>query len=209
VPTYLTGRLMGSAPAGGRLLVAVNGRVAGSTYTFRVGGQTMFSSMVPETSMRPGANDVALIQVEGDGEDRTLSAVAVESTEPYRLVERDRSEVILRGDQVVANVRSGAVRGFVERVVEDGGTIRTRGWAATPDGPAERIVVFANEQLIGQGRPTDPRDDVAKAMGPAALRSEFTISGVPEPGTKAPDVRVFAIRGRLASELQTYTEPRE
>jgi hypothetical protein len=207
VPTYLTGRLTGADESRTRLLIAVNGRVTSSTYTFRVQGQTMFAAMVPEASLKPGANDVALMRVEDDGEDRTLSPVAVEGSAPYRLMNRARLQLIMRGGQEVARVRSGAVRGYVERAVRDGGTLHASGWAATPEGPADRIVIFASGRSIGSGRPTDPRDDVAKAVGPAALRSEFTISALLEPGMRLRDLRVIAIRGSQASELARYSGP--
>ncbi len=185
----------------------MNGRVASSTYSFGVGGQTLFASMIPESVTRSGGNDVALLEVEGDGAGRTLSTVAVEGAAPYRIASRGGSEVILRGADVAATIRGGAVKGFVENVVEDGATLATTGWSATPKAPPSRILVFAGGKLIAYGRPTDPRADVAKAIGKAALRSQFRVSGAAEPGTEAKDLRVFGIRGRAASELPGVTAP--
>jgi hypothetical protein len=198
LPAFVSGRLTGSTPAPVRLLVAVNGRIAGSTYSFDVGGGPQFASMVPESALKAGANDVRLIQVSGAGRARTFSDVDVQAATPYRLVKRGGKEVILRGDDVAATVRAGAVDGYVERVLQDGGTLGATGWSATAAGPADMVLVFAKGELIASGRPTEARPDVAKTIGRAALRSQFRITGAAAEGTK---VRIFGLRGKAASEL--------
>jgi hypothetical protein len=198
LPVFVSGRLTGSTPAPVRLLVAVNGRIAGSTYSFDVGGGAQFASMVPEGALKAGANDVGLIQVSGPGRARTFSAVDVQAATPYRLVKRDGKEVILRGNDVAATVRAGAVEGYVERVLQDGGTLGATGWSATAAGPADMVLVFSKGQLIASGRPTEPRPDVAKTIGRAALRSQFRVTGAAAEGAK---VRIFGLRGKAASEL--------
>ncbi len=54
LPTFVSGRLTGSAPTPVRLLVVVNGRIAGSTYSFDPGGGPLFASMVPESALKAG-----------------------------------------------------------------------------------------------------------------------------------------------------------
>jgi hypothetical protein len=198
LPTFVSGRLTGSTPSPVRLLVVVNGRIAGSTYGSDAGGGTLFASMVPESAVKAGANDVGLIQVSGDGSDRRFSAIDVQAAAPYRLARRNGSEVILRGSDVAATVRPGAVSGYVEQVIQDGGTLTATGWSATPKGPADSVLVFADGKLVASGRPTEARPDVAKVIGRAALRSQFRVLGAAGSGT---DVRIFGIRGTDASQL--------
>jgi Sulfatase len=66
LPAWATGRLDG-VPAGRDLAVAVNGRIAGLTASFRLatGGDTLFAVMVPASSFRPGQNRVELFEVRG------------------------------------------------------------------------------------------------------------------------------------------------
>jgi Sulfatase len=199
LPTFVSGRLEGStASSPVRLLVVVNGRIAGSTYSFDTGAGTLFASMVPESAMKAGTNDVRLIQVAGQGRHRTFSAIDVAAAAPYRIAERDGTEVILHGSDVAATVRAGAIKGYVERVVQDGGTLAAEGWSATAEGPADTILVFAQGKLVASGRPTERRPDVAKVVGRAALRSQFRVIGA---ATSDTDVRVFGIRGTTASQL--------
>jgi sulfatase-like protein len=198
LPTFVGGRLTGSAPTPVRLLVVVNGRIAGSTYSFDPGGGPLFASMVPESALKAGANEVGLIRVSGDGSDRTFSAIDVQAGAPYRLAKRNGSEVILRGNDVAATVRAGAVRGYVEQVIQDGGTLTAIGWSATAKGPADAVLVFADGKLVASGRPVEARPDVAKAIGRAALHSQFRVLGAAAPGTH---VRIFGLRGAAASEL--------
>ena len=93
--------------------------------------------------------------------------------------------------------------GLVEGIDAIPGGVSVRGWAAVPgEGPAERIVVYADDRLIAQGAPTDDREDVAKDKGAESLKSGFVLSGNdPEGSLPASDVHVYAIRGDVASEL--------
>jgi hypothetical protein len=198
VPAFVSGSLTGSPSSPTRLLVVVDGRIAGSTYSYDLGGNTFFSSMVPEGALQAGANEVRLIRVSGSGADRTFSEVELATTEAYRLAQRDGAEVILRGDDVAATVRAGAVGGYVERVTRDGGTLAVNGWSATKKGPADQILVFAGGKLVAAGRPAGARPDDATTIAPAALQSGFRVSGAAQ-GSGA--LRVFGLRGRFASQL--------
>jgi hypothetical protein len=63
-PAWVTGHLEGM-PAGRDLAVAVNGRIAAVTRSFRLatGNETLFAVMVPEASFRTGRNRVELFEV--------------------------------------------------------------------------------------------------------------------------------------------------
>jgi hypothetical protein len=61
VPAEITGRLRGGRPGGGRpLAIAVNDRIAAVGRTFSLAGSRAesFAVIVPEWTLRPGANDV-------------------------------------------------------------------------------------------------------------------------------------------------------
>jgi arylsulfatase A-like enzyme len=61
VPVHISGKLSGArARSGLHIAVAINGRVVATGWSFRLQGDSnlYFSSMVPETALRAGANDV-------------------------------------------------------------------------------------------------------------------------------------------------------
>ena len=45
------------------LAIAVNGRIAAITRSFRLDGATRFAAVLPEWALRDGANDVAVLAV--------------------------------------------------------------------------------------------------------------------------------------------------
>jgi hypothetical protein len=68
VPAWVTGHLQG-VPAGRDLAIAVNGRIAAVTRSFHLatGSETLFASMVPESSFRTGRNRVELFELRRAG----------------------------------------------------------------------------------------------------------------------------------------------
>ena len=70
VPTRVTGSIDGGDGVALRdLAVAVNGRIRATGRSFRLRGKPAehFSMLVPEESLRPGANEVELFEVRPDG----------------------------------------------------------------------------------------------------------------------------------------------
>jgi hypothetical protein len=67
VPVQVSGRIRGEPPRRRPLAVAVNGRVAATGTSFTVLGGERLSVMVPEASLRPGANRVELFELEREG----------------------------------------------------------------------------------------------------------------------------------------------
>lgn len=63
VPARLTGRIVGEGPARRDLAVGVNGRVVAVASSYPAVGDERFSVLVPESSLRQGANDVELFWV--------------------------------------------------------------------------------------------------------------------------------------------------
>jgi Sulfatase len=68
VPAWVTGRLTG-VPPGRDLAIAVDGRIAALTRSFRLAtdDDTLFAAVVPESSFRAGRNRVELFEVSGGG----------------------------------------------------------------------------------------------------------------------------------------------
>jgi Sulfatase len=70
LPTRVTGRIPGTAPGAMRdLAVAVNGRIEAVGRSFHLRGRRteFFSLLVPESALRAGANDIAVLEVRPDG----------------------------------------------------------------------------------------------------------------------------------------------
>ena len=91
-----------------------------------------------------------------------------------------------------------------------GGVANVMGWAVDMEAgsPASRVVVVANGQVVGEGRPTIDRPDVAQFVGkPGAVRSGFAFTAsipvkVLQMSAGEPFVQVFGISASgVASEL--------
>jgi hypothetical protein len=66
IPVHISGTLSGPrAHAGLHIAVAVNGRVVATGWSFRLAQDkhVYFSSMIPEATLRPGANDVDVLLI--------------------------------------------------------------------------------------------------------------------------------------------------
>jgi Sulfatase len=78
IPSLVTGRVTTSGARPPRAVaVAVNGRIAGTSPTFRVrrGGRLYFSALLPESVFQDGRNDVRLFSVSGSGRELRLQAL--------------------------------------------------------------------------------------------------------------------------------------
>jgi hypothetical protein len=74
-PVKVTGRLVGPGSDGALdLAIAVNGRIEATAPAFRNEGTSahIFSALVPEPSLRPGANTVQVFAIEGAGSNISL-----------------------------------------------------------------------------------------------------------------------------------------
>jgi hypothetical protein len=178
VPAFLTGEVSG-VPAGARLAVAIDGRIAATAADWRDGDVTRFSALVPPSAYASGANSVDLIAIRGSGADRRLARLPGAQL-GYRLTG--------------ATIVDGAGRRI--RVAGDGGgkidSLNVGQTDVTITGSvdgAERVIAFAGARLLATGRPAD---------------GKFRLSGWaagPTPGSPEAPVRVFAIEGRRALEL--------
>jgi hypothetical protein len=75
VPTRVTGRLVGGPPTGLRdVAVAVDGKVWATGRSFRLRGRSheYYSLLMPEDALRPGRNEIEVLEVRADGKLATL-----------------------------------------------------------------------------------------------------------------------------------------
>jgi hypothetical protein len=214
LPSYLEGKLTGSGATGGTLAIAVNGRIAAVTRTFRQSGETRFAALLPEASLVTGSNSVDVFRVLPAGP--SLRLERLQGTDlSLALVDRGRGEAIESADGKTIAVRAKALDGTV-RASRSGGTFVFSGWAADLEArrPSDSLVVFADGREIYSSRSANLRPH--RVLGDDAPKKEYgflfelPLALLPEPGSNRP-VRVFAIRGGVAAELgyaETYPWPR-
>ncbi len=206
LPTYLQGQLTGPHAQVEDLAIAVNGRIAAVTQTFEQGGQTKFAAMVPEDALHDGRNDVFVFLVRSSAGTPQLEELRGSSATTV-LRARAGGEVIASSGAKAIRVDPKALRGQVQ--VSTGSNFVFSGWAADRllRRKIDAVVVFAEGQQIFAGRASQIQPH--SMLGETAVKQRFAFQFelpralLPAPGT-ARRVRVFAIRGRVASELR-YT----
>jgi hypothetical protein len=200
LPSFIEGVVDGTTGTTD-LAIALNGEIAAVTKTFDQHGQTRFSALVPEKAFRNGRNAVEVFAVdEADG------SVAL-----ARLRGSDVGYSLLNGGAVVqvgtsrVPVTKGALPGVVRA------KRAATGWlfsgSAALRGTAKRvdtIVVFAGDRAVYFGRAENLKPHAILGepeLGKTGFEFELPPSLLPAPksGTR---VRVFALRGRAASELR-------
>lgn len=205
-PAHVTGQLDGAAAAAGvPLAVAVNGRIAGVTRSFRTGSTITFSAYLPDSAFRAGHNDVEVYAVRRPGGRPALALLGTSATSRFALVREAGDELVERGDGTRVPLVPGAVDGVVEDWFVERDSVRFGGWAGDVEGrlPADRVLVFAGDELIGSGTPRVGRADLGKRF-PGLGRSGFVFDlPLERVGTEAAPVRLrfVGIRGDTASEL--------
>ena len=200
VPSFIEGSLTGAT---GRtaLAVALNGKIAAVTWAFDQHGQTRFSAMVPEDSLRTGRNTVEVFAVED----------ALGGVDLVRLRGSDVGFSLVDGGKAIqigarrTKVSGGALRGLVRARREPTGWVFS-GFAAQ-SGSNERVdtlVVFVGDHAVYVGRAENLKPHAILGqpeLGKTGFEFELPPSLLPAPrGPRR--VRVFALRGREATELR-------
>jgi hypothetical protein len=203
VPNYVTGAITPGPAESENLAIAVNGTVRAVTRTYTESGATRFAALVPESSMRSGVNDVAVFAIHRSG--RKLVLEELRSSNLTFALAESTAPVITASDGTAIRVESGALAGDV-RALTQGDRVSFSGWAADLEArrPADSIVIFVDGRSVYAGHPGNMRrDDVEKRYGvdKSGFLFMFPRSLVPARGT-AHQVRVFALRGDVASELE-------
>jgi hypothetical protein len=196
LPSYLEGRLTGRLPRRLELAVSVNGMIAAVTRTFRQHGQTRFAALVPERALRPGANDVAVFAVRGPVLEELPSS-------DLGFALRDGAIESTAGRET--RIEPGALTGTV-RATAQGTSVLFSGSAThrATRRPADSLVVFVDGRAVYFGRAENLKPHRilgGPALGKNGFALELPQALLPSPGGEQ-RVRVFAVRGAVASELR-------
>jgi hypothetical protein len=200
VPTFISGRVTGPTKSRERLAVAVNGVIRAVTTTFRDGDETRVAAMVPLSSLKRRSNVVGIFAFGGNP--RRLALLSETGGETYELTSRAGRQTIVSATGREFRVVPEAVRGSVDVVKPEEGTIV--GWAAVPPRKrvADRVLVFSGERFLLSGRPSLRRSDVADVFNRGVLMSGFKLHVVAaEKDFRRSELHVFGLAGRRASEL--------
>jgi hypothetical protein len=199
VPTFLAGTITGRHPTQLDLAVSLNGRIVAVTNTFAQNGKTQFSALFPESALRAGRNVVAVFAVRGSG--RRLSLAQLRGGD-LNLMLGGGDIVSTEGERI--RIDPSAIAGTVQVATTAGG-YAFKGLASTRKGRrlVDSLVVFTDGKAIFTGAASDLRP--LRFLDKGSLdksRFRFELPRTLLPG-KGQDhsVRVFAIRGRAASEL--------
>jgi hypothetical protein len=209
-PSLLVGTLSqkrGGAGAAARrtIAVALNGRIAAVSESYRYEGKTQFSALVPESAFSRGPDRVDVLAVSGRGSKlRITSLGGAGSQGTYRLVRTGARISIRTPSGETIRVQPGAVSGYVDIARVEGDLVNFFGWAA--DVPRKRIrdrvLVFANGRFVYavdrplEGRRPDLGAELEDAGFAIYLDRRDVLRG------PNPELRVFAVVGGVASELR-------
>jgi hypothetical protein len=204
LPTWIQGHLTGDHEQRVDLAVAVNGRIEATTWSFPgPGGETFFSAMVPESALRNGRNQIAILAVRPG---QRFEELRGGTGGTMRLVGNE----IRSADDTTISVRPGALQGEVQFL--PGPLLGFSGWAAKREPKlhgsgfklvhrADTISVFADGREVFSA-PTDQLlpHRVGNESGLFGFHFELPKPLLPPQG-RGHSVRVFATRLGVASEL--------
>ena len=203
LPAFVTGRLSGAASPNETVAVAVNGRVAAVTRSYRDGTEIRMGALVPPSAFRAGANRVEAFAVGGPAGAPVLARAGRAESGGATLARRGGGVAVVpsRGPEIA--VEPGVADGYVDSVSADGGRLSVAGWAtdAAHRGPVDSVLLFADGRLVQAGRPTRPTarpDPDVRSGGPARRVRVHRRRGA-DAGTR---LRVFAVVDGRASELR-------
>ena len=203
VPARITGFVEGvEIPRDVELAVAVNGRIVALTRCFSLDEKQRFSALVPETAFRDGSNRVELLSILGTrSAPRLIRLGETSGAAQYELADDATSIGLPDGRR--ARVENGVIAGELELWARDADTVRLRGWAADLQAGSlpDRILVFASGRLLYAGETIGYRWNVQETQGRAGLERAGWLVELPARELRSKHVRIFALRGSIASEL--------
>ena len=167
VPAEITGRL-GLRPARGAaaertVVIAANGVIRAVARVHEVGGDMRFSGILPESSLRNGANEVGVYAAEAGG--ILLHLGGTDRARGRFVRDGDRALVDAEGRRY-AIVEPQDLRGRVQKIQSAGDRITFEGWAADfgTGEPADRVIAFDGGEQIYSGRTNAVRENVARRL---------------------------------------------
>jgi hypothetical protein len=165
------------------LAIALNGRIAGSTFSVPGVGESSFSLIVDPELLEPGRNEVSLAVMKTDG---SFEPVELETQRVYQL----------QGNQICDDKgqplpKEDGLDGMVMSMVLEEGGYKVEGWSVFGSGgsgvPPEELVIFQDGRFL--------------LTAPPQPDGTFRL-GLPKPVLVSDRrVRVFAVGGRGAREL--------
>jgi hypothetical protein len=181
--------------------VALNGRIAAVTKTFSQDGKTEFSALYPESALRRGRNAADVFAVR-----RARGKLVLEQlrgSEPSLTLGGSAGrEVVHSTEGKTIRVAPNAIRGTVEAAkTSTGWAFRGRALDAK-NRLVDSLAVFADGKSMFTGNASDLRPLRFIDKDAEKDRFQFELPGglLPAEGQDH-QVRVFAIRGSVASEL--------
>ena len=204
LPSHLSGSITGRHGAQLDLAIAVKGKIAAVTRTHVENGQTRFATFGPEDAFEPGRNDVDVFVVRGSGGKLTLEQLRG-SDLTLSLRELNGREAIVSTEGKVTLIDQTALKGSVAAMPSKAGFVfKGRAVRVKPRHLVDSLAVFVDGQAVFVGRAFDLRP--LRFLDKGGLekdRFSFELPGaiLPPAGTDH-RVRVFAILGRVATELK-------
>lgn len=200
VPARITGEVDGVSLGGGApLAVAVNGRVSATTRTFMLDGRSRFAVLVPENAFREGRNTVSVFAISPSGGLARLGGTS--NAADYRLSANGKGLVSPSGARI--SIAPRRLDGRIESSTQEGGTVRIKGWAADLHDRAlvDRVVLFSGGKLVYSSATTIYRWDVDEVQDKTPAARVGFVAEVPASDVRGKQLRVFAVRHGVASEL--------
>jgi hypothetical protein len=201
-PSHLTGQVTGPGSEGPLdLAIAVDGRIAALTRTFRIGGVTRFSAMAPESDFQAGRNSVEVFAVSTLGGHLQLERLSSAGSGAHLATSGGRTAIRFDSGRSI-DVAPGALEGAVETWSFEPDTARVGGWAADLGRHtlADRVLVFLDGRLVYSGATSFGRPDLPGKSAPRGTRFVFQLP-LSLVGRGGAALRFFAVRGTRASEL--------
>ena len=203
VPARIAGEIEARAPTPGAVIaIAVNGRIAATTRSFRQDRQVRFAALVPESVLREGPNEVEVFGVDASADPARLVRLGgTGQRAEYRLVADGRSMVLPNGRRMP--IRADGLDGHVESAVVEGRTVRIKGWAADVDDRqrVDRVLLFAGRRLVFASDTPVYRLDIGGVSSVVGLQHVGFVAELPLRDVRGAKLRAIAVRGGVATEL--------
>jgi hypothetical protein len=198
--------LSGAADGGEVVAIAVNGRVAAVTRSYRDGADVRLGAMISPQALRSGSNRVDALAVSGAGPAIRGARIGGSGVQGASLVRDGEQLMVVTAGTRRIPVRPGAADGWLDASsAKDGSTIS--GWAtdARHRRAAERVLLFKDGRLVEAAAPSVVRADVVKEFQSFGVaKSGFRFRGFPgsSKAVKSGELVAVALFGNGASKLE-------
>ena len=195
----ISGRVLGGqdAQTGRTLAIGVNGTVRAVTRTSQLGGETVFSALVPETAFRDGSNQIDIYETRRTESGLALLPVEIPAPASYQLDASGKETLLETPEGTEIPIGDPGVTGWVvSRLSPDRSRIFIGGWGADVGNRVlpRSIVLFRDGKFLYAGRTGRYRSDVVRTYGSSEMDKsgylyEFSLLDFPDPADT--EIRVF------------------